>query len=291
MPIITKRGENSGRKLKGKQRYKKLYHYTSFDSFVKIWLNKNLRFSKTEKVNDLFEVKREYSATYVQQMPLMIALKDIIDSYKQISLTMDYDTKFLGCMSTLMWGHYGNKRAGVCIELDFDKLVLSKSMLFAPIIYKREVKNNIRLDSSVVSMNTLRKFIKRSKRDIFFTKEKGWKGENEFRIISENDEYLDITNAITAVYLTEYDSQECLFVEKLVDGAIPVRSILFKNFGVDDKIRPIVVDTKKRRDEIKKILSSPNYFGKIFEDKARKIYEAHKDDGDYRMLMTEFDTL
>lgn len=45
MPITTIQGTYPGEKLKGSDRYKKLYHYISFDSFVKIWLNKNLRFA------------------------------------------------------------------------------------------------------------------------------------------------------------------------------------------------------------------------------------------------------
>lgn len=288
MPITTIQGTYPGEKLKGSDRYKKLYHYTSFDSFVKIWLNKNLRFAKTENVNDIFEVKREYSAQTISQMPLMIALKDIITSYRQISLTMDYDTYYWGCMSSLMWGHYGDKRAGVCIEIDFEKLDFSKSILYSPIYYRKKAKKKITLDSSVISLNTLRKFIISHKKDIFFTKSIGWKGENEFRIISNNDEYLDISNAITAVYLTEYNSQECLFVEKLVNGAIPVRYVKFNSVGINDLVLPIWIDSKKKRDEINSILSSPKYNGHLMEAQARRIYEENKHNGDAIMLMNDF---
>ena len=49
----TLNGEFPGKRLKGAKRYEKLYHYTSFESFVKIWLNKTLRFSPVTGVNDI----------------------------------------------------------------------------------------------------------------------------------------------------------------------------------------------------------------------------------------------
>ena len=129
MPIYNCHGIFPGKPLKGKERYKKLYHYTSFDSFVKIWLNKNLRFSSSENVNDILEAKKEYSAPAIAQMPLMIALQEAKASYKQISLTMDFDSYLWGCMSSMMWGYYADKRKGVCIELDYDKLGFSPNMI------------------------------------------------------------------------------------------------------------------------------------------------------------------
>ena len=36
----------NGEKLTGKNRFKKLYHYTSFDSFVRIWCTQSLKFGE-----------------------------------------------------------------------------------------------------------------------------------------------------------------------------------------------------------------------------------------------------
>ena len=76
MPIYNCFGIFPGEPLKGKERYKKLYHYTSFDSFVKIWLNKNLRFSSSEKVNSILEAKKDYTAPVMSKIPLIIALQE-----------------------------------------------------------------------------------------------------------------------------------------------------------------------------------------------------------------------
>lgn len=88
----TANGVFPGHKLRGKERYAKLYHYTSFESFVKIWLSKTLKFSSVKNVNDVLESFRRTQAATFPQMPLMQAFIDIRPQFKQISLTMDYDS-------------------------------------------------------------------------------------------------------------------------------------------------------------------------------------------------------
>lgn len=51
----TSHGHYPGTKLIGKDRYKRLYHFTSFDTFVRIWLSGELLFGDVQKVNDLQE--------------------------------------------------------------------------------------------------------------------------------------------------------------------------------------------------------------------------------------------
>ncbi len=40
---------------------------------------------------------------------------------------MDFDTSIKGYASPLIWGVYGDKNKGVCIELDYEKLNLPSS--------------------------------------------------------------------------------------------------------------------------------------------------------------------
>lgn len=44
---------------------------------------------------------------------------------------------------------------------------------------------------------------------------------------------------------------------KLVNGTIPVRYVKFNSVGINDLVLPIWIDSKKKRDEINSILSSP----------------------------------
>ena len=66
----TLNGEFPGKRLKGAKRYEKLYHYTSFESFVKIWLNKTLRFSPVTGVNDIQEKIIEASVNNLNQVEI-----------------------------------------------------------------------------------------------------------------------------------------------------------------------------------------------------------------------------
>lgn len=70
----------------------------------------------------------------MQQLPLGPALNKVRNkTYKQLSFTMDFDAKLKGCMSPMMWGYYGGKCSGICIEFDFDKLKFPKDAIKGPV--------------------------------------------------------------------------------------------------------------------------------------------------------------
>lgn len=289
MATITKHGIFPGQKLKGAERYKRLYHFTSFDTFVKIWLTKKLRFSPTKNVNDVLEARTSVSLYNMQQQPLMYAFFDCKERYKQISLTMDYDSYMYGCMAPMMWGYYADKRKGVCIQLDFDKLNLSKKLLHGPVRYVKVLQHSVYLDPKIKSINDLDKFIRKNKRTIFFTKDRSWAGENEYRILSNTEEYLDISDAITCIYLTEYDSVECLLVEKLVNGSVPVQCLRYVSHK-GNLIIPVLVDTQKKRAEIEAAKTNPDNFLNKMSLQAKAHYESLKHDKNASLLKAEYST-
>ncbi|MFA6199458.1 MAG: DUF2971 domain-containing protein [Bacteroidales bacterium] len=273
--VITANGKFPGTKLKGKERYRKLYHYTSFETFVKIWLTKKLKFGVIENVNDLQEVAPHVSCeTNTNQLHLMQAFCEEKAKYKQISLTMDYDSYIKGCMSTMMWGHYGNKRRGVCIELDYDKLSFHRNTLMGIVNYKKILNYSIQLPHDVNSIKDIQKLIIKKKKEIFFTKQLSWKGENEYRIISNEKDFLDIGNAITCIYLTSYNSDECLLIEKIVENKVPIKYLWFTSSG--NKSIPITSETKINREQYEGARNDPkNYLVKLTEQ-AKEEYENMK---------------
>ena len=105
-----------GVRLIGKEKYQKLYHYTSFDTFIRIWLSKQLKFGEIDNVNDIIEVNHGWSTNNFDSIQIATRYHELRSAYKQISFTMDYDSFYKGCMSPMMWGIYGNKGRGVCIE-------------------------------------------------------------------------------------------------------------------------------------------------------------------------------
>lgn len=272
------------KKLEGKDRYKKLYHYTSFGTFVRIWLNKQLRFSSLSGVNDINEIDYSVFSNNSQQLPLYHAFFDLRISYKQISLTMDYDSYVKGCMSPVMWGVYADKRNGVCIELDYDKLKLSEDMLHGPIHYGK-IMNRHQLDPDIRTIRDLHNYMIRNKKDLMFTKDDSWSYENEYRILSRTEKYLDISGAVSAVYLTSCTSDECLFTEKLVNGQVPVK---FLHYQKGNSTYPIVSDTKISREKQMKADKNKTNRLKIIFDQSKSFYEAHKNDWDFEMIKVEY---
>jgi len=245
----TVNGEYPGHRLPLTEKLAHLYHYTSFDSFVKIWLSQRLLFSPLSKMNDVQEKSVRCASSSPNSIPILLAYDEIRRKYKQISFTMDYDSYFKGCMSTIMWGHYADKCNGVCIEFDASKLSFPEGALFGPIHYKKVLEHNTPIPSSVKAVGDIDKYIRRNAKRILFTKQSGWKEENEYRVVSADDEFLDVSGAITAVYLTSFKSTECLLTEKLVNETVPVK---FLNYiGASDNLSlPVLTDTRKIRKQL-----------------------------------------
>lgn len=270
--ILNSNGRFPGDKLSLKEKKQKLYHYTSFETFVKIWLTKQLRFSAPEGVNDMMELSESIHHLSFEQIRMIFAYKDLRSKYKQISLSMNYDKYIKGCMSAMMWGHYGDKRRGVCIELDYAKMPLNpKDMFHAPVKYKKVLHKDIYLSHDLKTITDIENYIITHRQEIFFTKQIEWKGENEYRIISNKLDYLDISNAITAVYLTSYESTECILVEKLVNRTIPVKQVFYMN--QHDMCIPMIstLETKEKRAKISKSKNAPYYISII--QQAESLYQ------------------
>lgn len=240
----TVNGTFPGIKIKGIERYKKLYHYTSYDSFVKIWLSRKLKFSPVSNVNDIQEKVIEASIVNPEQYELAKSFIMIRKSYKQISFTMDFDSYIKGCMSPMMWGLYADKTRGVCIEFDFDKIQFPHNCLKGIVRYKSLLKKYHGISPDVKTISDLNRFIMKHQKDLFFTKNKCWSGENEYRVLSKEDDFLFIDKAISAVYLAEENSQELYFVQKLVKDNVPIK-IFTHAFAFDNTAIPIIKDVQK----------------------------------------------
>ena len=236
----------NSRKLVGDERFKKLYHYTSFDSFVKIWLSQSLKFSHLSVMNDIQEIDFKTGVINSDRLDLCDRLNKHRLLYKQISFTMDYNSALKGCMSPMMWGLYADKRKGVCIELEFAKIKFPENTLKNVVTYQDYVKWQNIVDERIETEKGLNAYVKKHQKQLFFTKQKSWAGENEYRVLSTED-FLDIEGAINTIYLTSCWSQECLFVEKLVGGKVPVMYLsyicTYNNWSI-----PILKSTKEQRE-------------------------------------------
>lgn len=271
-----------GHKLKSTEKRKKLYHYTSFDTFLKIYYGNRLKYGTTIKVNDILEANKRILAENPCHLPLLFALRDTLASYKQISFTMDYDTLIKGFMSNSMWHHYGDKRNGVCIEFDFDKLIFPTKAKHGQIKYKYLLHDNIVLPKNIKTIKEVERFVRKNIKKLFFIKTNEWKYENEYKIVCPDEEYLDITGAITAIYFTNCDSEMVKVAEKIVNNAFPIRYIDFMSEHGD--ITPVDYDTKSMRMKYETI-SEKNKDKKSFFQEAFEFYENNKNEKDKTLVM------
>lgn len=257
---------------------RKIYHYTSFDSFVKIWLSQKILLGSIENVNDFLEYKHTVEVCNPCCLPLTEAFNDVRASFRQISFTLD-DDQMEGFKNPMMWGQYANKGKGVCIEFDFNKLFLNykdKSDVFDGFVCYKDKLPKLPPINGIITRNDIRRYILRNKELIMFTKFTVWNAENEYRIVSDKISEIEIGNTISAVYLTSCLSDECKFVEKLLENAnVPVwtlsvtTDILFSQIQIDDP--------QKRRDKIKESSG--------INSQAKEYYQRRKHDGNASLIM------
>ena len=209
---------------------KKLYHYTSFNSAIKIILSNKLKFGRLGDMNDVNEAYKHISYECWSD----IDTKDVqleLSRYRQISLTMD-SSNYQGFDISAMWGHYAEKGKGVCLVFDKRKLLkhLSTDMYSSKVNYKRKFKGYVHINSE-----NIEKSLERKRKCFFFTKSSDWKYEQEYRIITKVDDcsddiFWDFKDSLIAVILQYADSEEGVY-DKYVDSIFSSQ-----HFRILDKI-------------------------------------------------------
>ena len=215
------------------KRTEKLYHFTSFDTALKIIETNRLRFGRLNNMNDIHENDK---ITFVDAndrpfdifpSDMLNTLHDEIYKYRQISLTADNEEGDKdGFDLHQMWGLYADKGEGVCLV--FDKKELEKN--YDNNIHWERVNydKSYELDSFIVS--NLQKpeeiiiGIKNHITDIFFHKRVEWEHEQEYRLIKRcpiatKEEYLLLGNALKYIILSSkfQNFDEVLYFKRIKD--------------------------------------------------------------------------
>ncbi len=181
-----------------------LYHYTSFESAIKIIASKFLLFSDFRKVNDINEscgpnvLYTGFEKYEIEEMNILL------DEYKQISLSEDKSIK-RGFDIPAMWGHYACRGQDVCLVFD-KKMFLSEidtSFLYTHEITYSDLKDLNEILYSKHLGVSFEEFIKMKKDDIFFQKTKDWEYEQEYRVIAIGNEItsINISRSLDSVIL------------------------------------------------------------------------------------------
>ena len=210
----------------------KLYHYTTFANFCSIWIQQKLKFSEWTNCNDVYERDKVYNLTQqskeyngkkfsveVFRQFKQNVFKEV-EQYKQVSFCLDYqDMK--GYSSPMMWGHYARdyQRSGVCIEFDSMKIKTSSpdaKIYRGKVSYKKNLTAIHLGGVNQEETDAAQTFVIKNRKQLFFQKHPHWKSENEYRYLSKNCDYLDVSDAITSVYVLNGDEVTLESVKRII---------------------------------------------------------------------------
>ena len=186
---------------------KKLYHYTSFESAIKIIATNTLRFGKLDAMNDINEAYR--SIFYGEGLSITEKdVKNALQEYQQLSFTMDKKST-PGYSISAMWGHYAKKGCGVCLVFDSNaikRLVdTDKSSWCGKINYSKSFDGSI-----AVIDNDIHKLLNDKHQEIFFIKTPDWAYEQEWRVVKRvcgtDNHTLNIDNILIGIILYASES-------------------------------------------------------------------------------------
>ncbi len=181
-----------------------LYHFTKFCNALQILSSKTLLFGKYSNMNDINEATRltcteSFNMKDKKKKEEYSNLQKEIELYQQLSFTMDFDDNFRGFELTSMWGHYAENGFGVCLVFDKNSLLqqLNTTAKHKRVRYVSDISNFKDIGGDDVFD------------EVFFKKSFDWKFENEYRVITKQEnnalEKLDIHNTLKCVVLYRID--------------------------------------------------------------------------------------
>lgn len=182
----------------------KYYHYTTFESAIKILESQKLLFSKFERLNDINE---SYRPIFCNNKKDRNGFNSIIAQYRQISLTIDLQYH-RGFGIPAMWGHYADDGNGACIVIDKNKLcthITDNNYSSGNVEYNNDYDNSI-----VIGDEPIKDFLQKYEHELFFKKSYDWSYEQEFRIISKYaNESISLKGCLIAIIIyTAIDIQQ-----------------------------------------------------------------------------------
>lgn len=216
-----------------------LFHYTNFDSFLKIIETMTLKSSPLAKMNDLNEASVEFVDWNRNFLLLLKAEKHIKNDCSVICFTRNYMSEGicqLGGNHPAMWAHYADDSKGVCIVLDEKTLMENNKDLLSEYFHKIEEVcycHNCSPDDSIVEdeYSNVSDFLQKNYQELFFKKYVDWSYEKETRLLIEAPElFLNIKGAIKYIILGGRMKNDNEKVRKILELMITPETLAYKYF-------------------------------------------------------------
>lgn len=246
----------------------KLYHYTKFSRFPNIWKERKLFFSEWTNTNDVFERGKVYRITResfesegkccgVDAFSIFQSkVFEEVMRYKQISFCVD-SNNWVGYASSSMWGYYAREKngediqSGVCIEIDSSKLKKSEYVYDGLVSYTEVLQPTHLNWREGDESHVAHEFVVENMDKLFFVKHKCWEHENEYRFISKNEEFLDISNSIVSVYVLGKDNRTLNEVKRLIGDDVKINFLTIGGLGQLELVPNNLLEHEKIIEELK----------------------------------------
>ena len=173
-----------------------LFHYTKFESFLKIIETMTLRSSPLCKMNDLNEANIDSLDWDTDFLMMIQAQKYVKEQCSIISFTKNYMTGPIceeGSNHPALWAHYAEDSNGVCIVLDKGSLLEINKKQLAKLFYKMapiDYSIHCAPDDEIMkkSFADVTDFVQSNYKVLFFKKHTDWSYEREERFFVEAPE-------------------------------------------------------------------------------------------------------
>lgn len=207
-----------------------LFHFTKFESFLKILEDMTLLPSSFGNLNDMNEGNVHNMNMNNNFLVMYNAEKYIKERCHILSFSQNYNINEFeqeGTNHPAMWAHYAENSNGVCIVLDKEAFVKKNNAVlsshfnkFEDVVY--DIFNTPNDEVINYNAKTPEEFIKNNWKALFFIKHKDWENEDEHRLfIMDYDGKLSIDGCIKYVVLGRKlfldDSRIKLIMDMVVD--------------------------------------------------------------------------
>ncbi|MDR3061877.1 MAG: DUF2971 domain-containing protein [Dysgonamonadaceae bacterium] len=185
-----------------------LYHFTSYDTLLKILEDNSLKFGDLNNTNDPKEyiVPIPVLGSYGRGKNRSTPYKDFeaeeqfaLEHKKYRLLCFSEDDDCSNYNSPRMWAQYANRNSGCCLIIDKEKFEAELAVKFPKakfgiVNYENQIKDLSYFLPKSNLESDVQKYFEDNINYLFFEKSKAWESEKEYRAIirTENDNFVYI---------------------------------------------------------------------------------------------------
>lgn len=216
-----------------------LFHFTKYDSFLKILEDLTLLPSSFKNLNDMNEGNVSNMNMDENFMVMYNAEKFINEHCHILSFSQNYDIsgyEHEGTNHPAMWAHYADNCNGVCVVIDKESFINKNKKVLDSHFYKFEdveykIFNTPNDDNINYEAHTPQEFIKNNWKNLFFIKHKDWENENEHRLfIMGYDGKLSIEGCIKYIVFGRKLFLDNKRIKSIMDQVVNSSSICYQKF-------------------------------------------------------------